>query len=317
MPSLLETILYTPDPIATARFYMDIIGLRLLEEPNERMAALRIDEASVLLLFEPTWSARPGRDVPSHGAMGPGHIGFRVDDLDAWPARLAECGIEIEMEFTWPEGFFRKGRSIYFRDPAGNSVELLSADIWPSCRVPALWASEPPRDEIAVLLLSEPNRADAIHDRVFADAREATEYIARGNYDGGLLTGYFIDDPGYDRAVRTKCFKPKRQHHVEPSFIASFCYGISCHWHVEGTQIDAPEDLEEFNRHCTTSPSSNLWIFTGQDASFPSAVFSTRDKALSWVEHFGITGTLVEHQLSDSGGPSKILICERVSASGH
>ncbi|MEO1278425.1 MAG: VOC family protein [Planctomycetota bacterium] len=131
MPTLLETILYTPDPITTARFYADVIGLRLLEEPSERMAALRVSEASVLLLFEPEWSGRPGRDVPSHGATGPGHVAFHVDDLDAWPLRLAKHGVEIEQRVTWPTGFFRAGRSIYFRDPAGNSVELLDADIWP------------------------------------------------------------------------------------------------------------------------------------------------------------------------------------------
>lgn len=131
LPSLLETILYTHDPVATARFYADVLGFRPLGEPSEHMAALRVDGASVLLLFEPEWSGRSGRDVPSHGSTGRGHVGFRVDDLDAWPARLAEHNIEIEMEITWPEGFFRTGRSIYFRDPAGNSVELLSADIWP------------------------------------------------------------------------------------------------------------------------------------------------------------------------------------------
>lgn len=131
MPTLLETILYTPDPAATARFYAEVVGLRLLEEPSERMAVLRVGEGSVLLLFEPEWSGRPGRDVPSHGATGPGHVAFRVDDLDAWPALLAEHDVEIEREITWPEGFFRTGRSIYFRDPAGNSVEVMDADIWP------------------------------------------------------------------------------------------------------------------------------------------------------------------------------------------
>lgn len=131
MPTLLETILYTPDPVATARFYAEVVGLRPLEEPSERMAVLRVGVGSVLLLFEPTWSGRPGRDVPSHGAAGPGHVAFRVDDLDAWPARLAQHGVEVEQEITWPEGFFRTGRSIYFRDPAGNSVEVMDTDIWP------------------------------------------------------------------------------------------------------------------------------------------------------------------------------------------
>lgn len=48
------------------------------------------------------------------------------------PDRLAEHGVAIEQEATWPEGHFRPGRSIYFRDPAGNSVEVMDADIWPT-----------------------------------------------------------------------------------------------------------------------------------------------------------------------------------------
>ena len=43
-----------------------------------------------------------------------------------WRERLSAEGIAIEKEVDWPGG----GRSIYFRDPAGNSVELASARIW-------------------------------------------------------------------------------------------------------------------------------------------------------------------------------------------
>lgn len=131
MPTLLETILYTPHPLRCAAFYESLLGFRSIGTPDEHMAALRVDERSVLLLFDPAWSGRPGRPVPSHGATGPGHVAFVVEDLDAWPVRLAEHGIEIEQEVTWSGGHFRPGSSIYLRDPAGNSVELLDADIWP------------------------------------------------------------------------------------------------------------------------------------------------------------------------------------------
>lgn len=131
VPTLLETILYTPNPARCARFYQSLLDLRPLGTPDDNMAALRVDERSVLLLFNPDYASQPGRPVPSHGARGPGHVAFVVDDLDAWPARLAEHAVEIEQEVTWPTDRFRPGRSIYFRDPAGNSVELLSTDIWP------------------------------------------------------------------------------------------------------------------------------------------------------------------------------------------
>jgi len=32
----------------------------------------------------------------------------------------------IEADFTWPGG----GRSIYFRDPAGNAIEFAEPRIW-------------------------------------------------------------------------------------------------------------------------------------------------------------------------------------------
>jgi catechol-2,3-dioxygenase len=34
--------------------------------------------------------------------------------------------VPIEIEITWPGG----GHSIYFRDPAGNSIELATAKTW-------------------------------------------------------------------------------------------------------------------------------------------------------------------------------------------
>jgi len=71
---------------------------------------------------------RPGRGVPSHGAQGAGHIAFAmpVADLDRWREHFQASGVPIEMEVAWPEG----GRSIYVRDPAGNSVELAPPTIW-------------------------------------------------------------------------------------------------------------------------------------------------------------------------------------------
>jgi catechol 2,3-dioxygenase-like lactoylglutathione lyase family enzyme len=49
-----------------------------------------------------------------------------VDDLDAWKKRLRANNVEIESEVTWSRG----GRSIYFRDPDGHSVELATSGVW-------------------------------------------------------------------------------------------------------------------------------------------------------------------------------------------
>jgi len=79
-----------------------------------------------MLIFDPAAAAAPGRRVPSHGARGAGHVAFRVESLDAWREHLSKHQIEIEREIHWGAEI----ASIYFRDPAGNSVELASGELW-------------------------------------------------------------------------------------------------------------------------------------------------------------------------------------------
>ena len=66
--------------------------------------------------------------VPPHGTVGPGHLCFSAtpEELDRWKTRLASHGVAIEAEFEWPQG----GRSIYLRDPSGNSLEFAEPKIW-------------------------------------------------------------------------------------------------------------------------------------------------------------------------------------------
>lgn len=40
---------------------------------------------------------------------------------------MAANGVDIEIEVGWKE----KSRSLYFRDPAGNLVELITPGEWP------------------------------------------------------------------------------------------------------------------------------------------------------------------------------------------
>jgi catechol 2,3-dioxygenase-like lactoylglutathione lyase family enzyme len=123
---VLETILYVDDLDAAARFYGDVLGLELDSRKDGLFVFFRCGDG-MLLLFEPQ-AASTGRSVPAHGASGPGHVCFAVgeDDLDGWKAHLEEAGVAIEQEVDWPRG----GRSFYFRDPAGNSLELATPKIW-------------------------------------------------------------------------------------------------------------------------------------------------------------------------------------------
>jgi catechol 2,3-dioxygenase-like lactoylglutathione lyase family enzyme len=123
-----ETVIYARDATAAAAFYRDVLGLRAIAPPSERAAAFRLDDGGVLLIFEPDTSSAPGRFVPSHGANGEGHIAFSLEPgaTDALRPRLESLGVEIEREITWPLG----GHSVYIRDPAGNSVELIEGEAW-------------------------------------------------------------------------------------------------------------------------------------------------------------------------------------------
>ena len=123
---IFETVLYADDLTAAEEFYRDALGLEVLDR-SELMVIFRCG-IGVLLIFDPQQSGVAGRNVPSHGATGPGHLAFaaREDDLHAWRDQLAENGVEIESEVEWGHG----GRSIYFRDPAGNSIELAPPTLW-------------------------------------------------------------------------------------------------------------------------------------------------------------------------------------------
>lgn len=125
-----ETILYGRDLSAAERFYSGALGLRVISR-SDRAVSFRVRESCVLLIFDPERSARDAaaHNVPAHGAAGPGHVAMTVADgsLPAWRRKLAADGIDIELERSWDLG----GRSLYVRDPAGNSVELIDGRVWP------------------------------------------------------------------------------------------------------------------------------------------------------------------------------------------
>lgn len=124
---VLETCLYATDLAAMERFYGKVLGLPKMVAEYPRHVFFRVGPESMLLIFNPVETIKE-QEVPSHGAHGPAHIAFAVegDDLDECRAHLAEHGVAIEREIQWPGG----GRSIYFRDPAGNSVEFATRRTW-------------------------------------------------------------------------------------------------------------------------------------------------------------------------------------------
>ncbi len=121
-----ETILYAADLDAATAFYSGPMGLTPLPRMGDRGLAFRVTGDTVLLVFDASKTAAPHEAVPSHGAVGEGHVAFTVTDLNAWRRRFAEHGVPIEREVEWPLG----GRSLYVRDPARNSIELVAGRVW-------------------------------------------------------------------------------------------------------------------------------------------------------------------------------------------
>jgi catechol 2,3-dioxygenase-like lactoylglutathione lyase family enzyme len=124
---LLETCLYVSDLSAAERFYVDVLGLHPYSRTEGRSVFFRCGNR-MLLLFDPARTRIRDSAMPAHGAEGPGHAAFAVpdDEIDSWRERLTAHGVPIEQEVSWPRG----GRSLYFRDPAGNSVEIVSPALW-------------------------------------------------------------------------------------------------------------------------------------------------------------------------------------------
>jgi catechol 2,3-dioxygenase-like lactoylglutathione lyase family enzyme len=125
--AVVETGVYVDDLDRAEAFYRDLLGLAVIGKEPGRHVFFRVGSSTVLLAFLTDATLR-GDLLPAHGARGPGHfaLGVPADSLAAWRERLAAHGVAVEKEVRWPRG----GRSIYFRDPAGNSVELLTPGLW-------------------------------------------------------------------------------------------------------------------------------------------------------------------------------------------
>lgn len=135
---ILESILYAEDLGAAREFYVRVMGLEEVAFEPGRHVFFRCGYG-MLLIFNPESTkqseVRVGDAlIPRHGATGEGHLAFAVEvaALDAWQQRLESLEVEIESKIHW-RADVQEGpevRSIYFRDPAGNSIELACPQLW-------------------------------------------------------------------------------------------------------------------------------------------------------------------------------------------
>lgn len=129
---IIETALYVDDLDRARAFYETVLELRVLLG-TRTLLAYDVGGAGVLLLFRRGASRQtqslPNGTIPGHDGHGPIHICFAIDAeaLAAWEMRLDEHSIPIEGRMQWPRG----GKSLYFRDPDENLLELMTPGNWP------------------------------------------------------------------------------------------------------------------------------------------------------------------------------------------
>jgi len=121
--NILETALYAEDLEAAEAFYTRVPGL----EVHSRLAGRHVffrSGTGMFLVFNPNQTEK---EESAHGTRGRGHVAWAAsqEELDDWLQWLEKQGVKVK-DFYWPKG----GRSLYFSDPAGNSLELTSPSLW-------------------------------------------------------------------------------------------------------------------------------------------------------------------------------------------
>ena len=129
LAGVLETVLYHDGGgrADIERFYGDVLGLPAVAGWEDGIA-FRVG-AGVLLLFDFDRLAERREPIADHGASGPGHacLQARAGEYERWREHLKGAGVAIVHDATWGDA----GRSFYFKDPAGNLLEIADRDIWP------------------------------------------------------------------------------------------------------------------------------------------------------------------------------------------
>ncbi len=131
LTKIIETSIYSQNLTEIKNFYINLLGLELVSEEKERHVFLKAGK-TMLLIFNPENTLNNTSSIfPSHGAFSPPsiiHFAFEIkrEDYEKWKCLLEENKINIEKELN-----IGNNKSIYFRDPVGNLVELITNNAWP------------------------------------------------------------------------------------------------------------------------------------------------------------------------------------------
>jgi catechol 2,3-dioxygenase-like lactoylglutathione lyase family enzyme len=132
-----------PDLERAIDFYHGLLGLEFSNEPspvfddpalgpavgvpgaNLKQVSLRCGE-SIVELLEYTQPDPPNDAPPPPHALGAAHLALRVEDCAATKADLEARGVEFLSDVNVvDEGVLAGWRWVYFKDPDGNTLELV------------------------------------------------------------------------------------------------------------------------------------------------------------------------------------------------
>lgn len=110
-----------------------------------------------VILFDPDHTRKQETPAP-HGVDGATHLALDVPlhDLPDWRRRLDAHNVPVTYERDWPDG----ARSLYFSDPAGNSLELMGLR---TDELPDAW-NTPPLDLSTALADARETIPDTYHE---------------------------------------------------------------------------------------------------------------------------------------------------------
>ncbi|MDX2154843.1 MAG: VOC family protein [Bryobacteraceae bacterium] len=129
---IVEYGLYVEDLERSKAFYQRVLGLEPIFQEPGRLEALGVAGRHVLLLFKAGGTLQPvqlpGGTIPPHDAAGRQHFAFAIakEDLPGWEERLRAQHVVIESRVNINE----RCTSLYFRDPDGHLVELITPGCW-------------------------------------------------------------------------------------------------------------------------------------------------------------------------------------------
>ena len=132
LKGIAETCIYATNLEEAERFYREVLDFEVVMKEENRHVFFKCGD-DMLLLFNPDHTRNEqtdvgGKLVPLHGATGSVHVAFSVEPNSFHSVKedLKTHGIPVESEISWPNG----SHSVYFRDPAGNSLEVVTENMW-------------------------------------------------------------------------------------------------------------------------------------------------------------------------------------------